>query len=409
MNTLEAEICAHLVSQREAMTGGLAAHVAIPTGKNYSEGLDAYRALIVERLERLGAVVELRSGRKRPGWLRTPSEDRTRVDEDIPPVVVARHADTVSSPRVLFAAHLDTVHDPFGSFRSMEVQPDGVTATGPGVVDMKGGVLVMLAALEALHAQGVKLNWTVLLNSDEETGTFMSEHVLREEAAEHDVGLVVEPALADGSLAVERMGSGQFMIEVFGQSAHVGREFEKGVSAVTELARILTQLAAMAEPAKGMIVNVGPIEGGGVTNAVPAYAACWGNVRYHDAAAGAALGERIDALATEPDAMPRVLVHRHWNRPAKPRTPAVEQLANLARSAAEDLGQTLPFASTGGVCDGNILQDAGLPVIDTLGVRGGNLHRPDEFIELNSLVERAQLLALVILRAQEVDWRAGRA
>src|SRR5690606_3909213 len=104
-------------------------------------------------------------------------------------------------------------------------------ARGPGAADMKGGVLIALCALEALDAAGVDLNWTVLLNSDEETGSFQSARVLREAAKQHDIGICVEPALPGGALAIERMGSGQFMIEVHGRSAHVGREFTKGVSA----------------------------------------------------------------------------------------------------------------------------------------------------------------------------------
>jgi len=275
-----------------------------------------------------------------------------------------------------------------------------VHAVGPGAVDMKGGIELAMATLEALHRHEVDLNWTVLLNSDEETGSFQSERVLREIAAEHDYGIALEPALADGSLAIERMGSGQFKVEAFGRAAHVGREFEKGVSAVTKLGEVLVALGAMADVDAGMIVNVGPLQGGPVTNAVPDYAACWGNVRYRDPEAGERLGMQIDGVATDGDegALPRVVVHRHWNRPAKPLTPGVERFAHLARTAAEDLDQQLPFAKTGGVCDGNILQDAGLPTIDTLGIRGGNLHREDEFIEIPSLVERAQLLAVLLMR-----------
>ena len=147
-----------------------------------------------------------------------------------------------------------------------------------------------------------------------------------------------------------------------------------------------------------MIVNVGPLQGGAATNIVADYAACWGNVRFADAQRGEQLAVAIDALATSAEAMPRVVVHRHWNRPAKPETDAVRQLAQAAAATAHDLDQSLPLASTGGVCDGNILQAVGLPTLDTLGVRGGNLHRPDEFVELASLVERCQLLAVLLAR-----------
>jgi glutamate carboxypeptidase len=147
-----------------------------------------------------------------------------------------------------------------------------------------------------------------------------------------------------------------------------------------------------------MIANIGPLRGGVATNAVPDSAAAWGNVRFPDRAAADEMGAMLDALQTEPDAMPGVSVRRSFNRPAKPLTPATEALALRARGAAEDLGMALPFEKTGGVCDGNIMQDAGLPTIDTVGVRGGGLHTPEEWIDLTSLVERCQMLAILVAR-----------
>jgi glutamate carboxypeptidase len=422
LSELERQVCAAVSKRESAMRADLAAHVAIPTGGNHAAGLDAYRGIVAQRLTRLGAALEVVPGDPRPEWLELPAEGAARTrsgpssprpsgpasparssdpaDHGVPSVLIARgpRAGGASSPRVLIVGHLDTVHDPLGPFQTLTITEGGKTATGPGAVDMKGGIVIALAALEALAECGVPVNWTVLFNSDEETGSFHSIAALQGAARDHDVGLVLEPALPDGSLVVERMGSGQFKIEVFGRAAHVGRDFERGVSAVARLAEVITALGALADPARGVIVNVGPLLGGVVTNAVPDYAACWGNVRFKDESAALALEARFAALATSADAMPRVVAHRLFNRPAKPLTPAVQTLAESARAVAEDLGQKLPFGKTGGVCDGNILQDAGLPTIDTLGVRGGNLQRPDEFIELASLVERAQLLAVLLAR-----------
>lgn len=393
----ERDVTDWLSTRRASMYETLEYHVSIPTGKDYIKGLDLYRLDLTERLKALGATIERRDGAPRPGWMRQPGQsDESQRPH---PILIARHVADPASPHILIAGHIDTVHAPEGDFKELTADADGVNATGPGAVDMKGGIVVALEALRALHEAGVQVNWTFLLNADEETGSFQSEAVLRDEAAKANFGIAIEPALADGSLAIERMGSGQFMIEVHGVSAHVGREFEKGRSAVTKLAEVLLMLARMADPDAGMIVNVGPLQGGPVTNAVPDYAACWGNVRYRDPAAGEDLGRMIDALADDDNANDtQVIVHRHWNRPAKPLTPAVEKFADLAQRTAEDLGQSLPFARTGGVCDGNILQDAGLPTLDTLGVRGGNLHRTDEFVEIASLVERSQLLALILMR-----------
>lgn len=393
----EKSVCDRLTARANVLLDELADHVSIPTGGDHQPGLDAYRAALRARFEAIGATVELVPGRPRPAWLRQPNQPPFDND-NLPPILIARRASSTRGPQVLFAGHLDTVHPPDGDFQVLTKMADGRNVTGPGAVDMKGGILITVAALEALHAEGNEVNWTFILTSDEETGSFQSEAVLREEAAKHDVGLVMEPALADGSLAIERMGSGQFKIEVFGRSAHVGREFERGISAVVKLGEVLTSLGLMADAKRGLIVNVGPLKGGSATNVVPDYAAVWGNVRYRDEAGGEELGAMIDALATEGESLPRVVVHRHWNRPAKPINDAVRALAERAQRTATDLGQQLPFASTGGVCDGNILQSAGLPCIDTLGVRGGNLHRTDEFVEIASLVERAQLMAVLVMR-----------
>lgn len=396
----ERKVCESIAARSHMLLSDLAQHVGIPTGGDHQPGLDAYRNALRIRLEAIGARIDLRQGNPRPAWLRQPNQPPFDNDH-LPPILVARHPGSSDGPRILLAGHLDTVHPPDGDFQLLTKMPGGKHVTGPGAVDMKGGILITLAALEALHAANIDVHWTFVLTSDEETGSFQSEEALRAEAAHHDFGLVMEPALADGSLAIERMGSGQFKIEVFGRSAHVGREFTRGVSAVVKLGEVLTALGRMADPERGLIVNVGPLQGGSATNVVPDYAAVWGNVRYKDAAGGERLGAMIDALATKGDALPRVVVHRHWNRPAKPCTDQVRALAERAQRAAEDLGQSLPFAATGGVCDGNILQSAGLPCIDTLGVRGGNLHRTDEFVEIASIVERAQLMAVLVMRVAE--------
>ncbi|MEM8836442.1 MAG: M20/M25/M40 family metallo-hydrolase, partial [Planctomycetota bacterium] len=372
-------------------------------------GLDRYRDAIVSRLEAMGAATTSHAGPSKPDWLLGGAAG------DPPPTVVCESEairDAGDAVRLLIAGHLDTVFDPAGEFREMVVQPDGKTAIGPGVVDMKGGILIAVVALEALHAAEQRVAWSFLLNSDEETGSFYSHAHLEQAARAHDVGIALEPALPGGALAVQRKGSGQFAIETFGRSAHAGREFEKGVSAVYALARALTEVEKMSDLERGVTVNVGPLRGGIATNAVPDHAIAWGNARYPDPQAADELGAKLDALATSADAMPRVVVHRAFNRPAKPMTPPVERLGMFVRDAAEGIGQSLPFESTGGVCDGNILQSVGLPTVDTLGVRGGGLHTTDEWIELDSLVERAQLLAVTLLRLSESPrdlWREERA
>ncbi|MEM9661694.1 MAG: M20/M25/M40 family metallo-hydrolase [Planctomycetota bacterium] len=387
----ESRVIGAIEKRRAALLDDLRWHVETPTGPGGEDGIDRSRAAIVRRLEAVGGSTVSLPGDPRPEWM--------GGNERIPVSTVTSSSDGKGT-RVLVAGHLDTVHRADGPFQKLTIRGDG-TATGPGCVDMKGGLIIALHAIEALHDVGARVNWSFFLNADEETGTYHSDVALRRVSGEHDFGIALEPALAGGELAVERAGSGQFMVEVEGRSAHVGRAFTDGVSAVTRLGEVLVTCGKMPEPDRGKVLNVGPISGGSVTNAVPDHAQAWGNVRFPDGVVGDELARELDALATAGDGLPRVRVYRSFNRPAKPLQPGTQRLAEMARSAAESLGQSLPFAKTGGVCDGNIMQDAGLPTIDTLGVRGGGLHTPDEWIELASLVERCQLLAVLLLRLSQ--------
>ncbi len=390
----ESRLASVIAARAGAMLEDLRTWVAIPTGGGHAPGLDETRGILVRRLTAIGAAVELIPGDPRPPWLYGEVPGRPPP----PSAICRRSGRSKADSRLLLSGHLDTVHDPTGPFQSLTVSPDGRTATGPGVVDMKGGLVIAVHALEALAESGIDAEWTFVLNSDEETGSYHSETALRHAAGQADVGIVLEPALPDGGLVVERPGSGQFMIEARGRAAHVGRDFGSGVSAVNALCTAVLAAGTFADPGRGKILSVGPLEGGSATNVVPDRARAWGNVRFKTPELGSELERQVRGLATGPDALPATEVFTSFNRPAKPLTPRVRALAESARTAAEHLGQRLPFGSTGGVCDGNILQDAGLPTIDTLGVRGGGLHTPQEWIEIPSLVERAQLLAILIAR-----------
>lgn len=384
-----------IIPRKDEMIADLARYVAIPTGHNHRVGLDTLRAVIVARLEALGAQTTLFPGDPRPDWL---NESGASAGFDPPPTAVCRRMKAGKS-RILLSGHLDTVFDPRGTFQTMSVSADGKTAVGPGVVDMKGGILAALVALEALERCGVESTWTFVLNSDEEVGSYASDRTLRAQAKEHDIGLAFEPALPNGGLVTERKGSGQFILEAFGISAHAGRDFDKGVSAVYALARAISQCETMSDLPSGRTVNIGPVRGGAASNIVPDYAAAWGNVRFPDDAAARVLSSALDALNTAADASPTpgtIRVRHSFARPAKPATPATMRLAETIRAVSESLGVPLPFGSSGGVCDGNNLQAEGLPTLDTLGVKGGGLHTHQEWIELDSLVERATLIASVL-------------
>lgn len=395
-------MCRVVEARRSALLDDLRLHVGIPTGLGHRQGLDETRQRFTDRCRGLGAEVQFIPGEPKPYWLWSgsyPPLEPVVADAPPPPTAIARRL-RGHGPRLLIAGHLDTVHDPGSAFNALTIAADGKTATGPGCVDMKGGLVIAMAALEALEEIGADVSWSFLMNSDEETGSYHSDAALAAAAREHDLGLALEPAMSKGELAIARGGSGQFMLDAFGKAAHVGRDFTAGVSAVAALSESIAAACRLSDAAAGLCVNIGPVHGNLATNVVPDRARAWGNVRFPTPAGADRLRTGLTAL-TRDGAHP-LRVHTSFNRPAKPTTPAVERLALTARAAAEDLGQSLPFATTGGVCDGNQLQAAGLPTIDTLGVRGGGLHTPQEWIELPSLVERAQLLAVLMLRAGSV-------
>jgi glutamate carboxypeptidase len=392
----ERAVCEWIAARRQAMVDELAAWVAIPTGRGFAPGLHRQRALLAARLRALGAVTHDAPCDARPDWLEPGAPPEAGAPAERVDVLVGHRAGG-SGPRVLLSGHFDTVHDPHSAFRELRDAGNG-RATGPGCADMKGGLVVAFTALEALQAAGAAFPWSFVLTPDEETGSFGSAAELARLAGQHDVGFVFEPAGEGGTLITERMGAGQFRIDAYGRTAHAGRDYAKGVSAVRALCRAVLDAEAAGDGA-ARIVNVGPLEGGALTNAVPDHAAAWGNVRFAAPADEAALAAALDALDRGAEGeVPRVRVRRTFNRPAKPCTDAVRALADRVAAASRDLGRELPFGRTGGVCDGNLLQAAGLPCVDTLGVRGGNLHREDEFVELDSLVDRAQLAAVVLLR-----------
>lgn len=415
-NEIEGRVCDAIAKRRKALQDDLRLHVETPTGGRHLPGLDRTREVLTSRLRRLGAAVDLIAGDPRPEWLfGSPGYGAAPAPtpEPLPTAVCRREvgADLERRP-VLISGHLDTVHTPppAGTFTRLTVAGDGRTAVGPGCVDMKGGLVIGLAALECLDEAGVRLPWTFVLNSDEETGSYHSQRAIQSEAARvagaGGIGVALEPAGggAKGELVVERAGSGQFFIEVTGRAAHVGRDFGSGISAVNLLAGIILRLAQSSQPERNIILNVGPIEGGNATNAVPDRARAWGNVRFPSPEMAAVLERDIRQIAEASlPAGGRVRVEFSFVRQAKPPTPETQRLAEICQLAGRVVNpeRNIPLGKTAGVCDGNIMQAAGLPTLDTLGVRGGGLHTPEEWIELDTLVERCQLLAVFLLRASE--------
>jgi glutamate carboxypeptidase len=302
--------------------------------------------------------------------------------------------------RMLFTGHMDTVYPVDHPFQTLTRRGDG-TLNGPGVADMKGGLAVMLAALQAVEASGSAIGYDVVINSDEETGSFSSAGLLTGAARGKIAALTYEPALADGTLAGARGGTGNFSIVVAGRSAHAGRNPEDGRNAIVAAADIAVRLAKIAGP--GLAVNPARIDGGGPNNVVPDRAVLRVNFRpaTHDdiARAQSQIDATVALVAADHDV--RVSVHGSFNRPPKPIDAGAARLFDLVRASGGDLGLDIAWKPTGGVCDGNTIAAAGVAVVDTMGVRGGAIHSVDEFLIPDSLAERAALSAVTILRIAE--------
>ena len=300
--------------------------------------------------------------------------------------------------QLLLTGHMDTVYGADHPFQVVHELAPGVL-NGPGVADMKGGLAAMLAALAAIEAVGADaLGYEVVVNSDEETGSRSSAALISQAARGKRAALTYEPALADGTLAGARSGSVNLALAVRGRSAHAGRNPLDGRNALVAAAALAVRLADATSD--GLSVNPARIEGGGPNNVVPELAVLHVNMRPRDAEA-AKRGERAIAEAL-PTVSARyevaVEVHPGSRRPPKPLDPATLALFGLVREAGADLGIPVAWRDTGGVCDGNNIAAAGVPVVDTMGVRGGSIHSSDEFVLLDSLHERAALSAVTMLR-----------
>ncbi|QBX37590.1 hydrolase [Brevundimonas sp. S30B] len=309
--------------------------------------------------------------------------------------------------QVVLTGHYDTVFPIDSAFQTVAVRADGAL-NGPGIADMKGGISVILAALEAFETHAAKggVGWTVLLSPDEEIGSPGSASLLAELGARGHLGLTYEPALADGSMAGARKGSGNFHLIVRGRSAHAGRAFHEGANAVAGAAAVAVALHALNGQHEGVTVNVAKISGGAALNVVADHAVVRFNVRVPDAEAADWIAKQVDAIAAQPPFEGLSLeLHGGFTRPPKPMDAAQSALFEAVRQAGELLGQSIRWAPSGGVCEGNNLHAAGLPNIDTLGVRGGDIHSDQEFAWPDSFVERAQLSALILCKVAsgEID------
>jgi glutamate carboxypeptidase len=301
-------------------------------------------------------------------------------------------------PRVLMIGHTDTVFEP-GTAAERPFRIEGDRALGPGVSDMKGGLLTGFFAIEALQEAGFDRfgSITYICNPDEEIGSPWSRDVIRAEAANADAALVLEGARENGDIVSARKGVSDYRIEIVGRAAHAGVEPERGRSAVLEAAHKTIQLQALNDRWPGVTVNVGVVQGGTRPNVVAERCTIHVDVRSPHEDTLALAEAAVERLAND-HRVPDVAVNvsgGKWHRPMEKREGGAKLVA-IAIEVAHELGLRLSDAATGGASDANTTSAAGVPTLDGLGPVGGDDHGPKEWLDLTSVVPRVALLAGLI-------------
>lgn len=372
----------------------LVAWAGINSGSGHRAGLDRMRATLRDAFAAFaGAIID------EPECPGTAAALRVRLRPEAP-------------VRILLSGHFDTVYeadDPFQSCRWL----DADRLNGPGVTDMKGGLLTLLAALQAFEAtpDAGRLGWEVLLTPDEETGSHGSRALLREAARANHFGLVYEPARPNGDLVRSRKGTGGAIATCRGRAAHAARVPNDGRNAILGLADFLLAASRIPEDLRGVMVNVGNIRGGGpATNVVPDFATAELDLRVTQASDQPALVARLERVAVAINAREGFSLElKTWfNRPPKEGTPLEEKVFAAWQEAAAAVGVP-PFGwvHTGGASDGNFLSEAGLPNLDGLGPIGDHLHSSRETLVVSSVAQRAQLTALFLHRLARGELTLG--
>jgi len=299
-------------------------------------------------------------------------------------------------PSLLMLCHMDTVW-PVGEVKRRPFRVEGNRAYGPGVFDMKGGIVQAIFALEAARRRGLCSSTVkILFNSDEEIGSPSSRSLIEDLARSAKAVLVLEPSVPpQGALKTFRKGVGMFRIKVVGRAAHAGADPDKGVNAIEELARQIIKLHRLTDPETGTTVNVGVVRGGSRSNVVPAEAWAEVDLRVSSKAEAERVIPLIKGLLPElPGAT--VEVEGGLNRPPMERTESIVALFRHAQRVARELGFELEEAGSGGASDGNFTAALGVPTLDGLGAVGAGGHAVDEYLLLNFMPERTALLTRLL-------------
>jgi glutamate carboxypeptidase len=360
----------------------LRAMVDVDCGTYTPDGVNRVADMCEERFHSTGWKVERRAHEPGPGEMRLGD-------------IVIGTLSGDGGPRLLIIGHTDTVF-PDGTASERPFRVENRKAFGPGVSDMKGGLLAGFFAVEALHELGSLPfgSVTYVCNPDEEIGSPFSGPLIRDLAGEADVAFVLEAARENGDIVSARKGVSDARVEVVGRAAHAGVEPERGRSAVLEAAHKILAFHALNGRWPGVTVNVGVVEGGTRPNVVAERCLLAVDIRGPDERSLGAAEAEVRRIAEEAtlDGTSSAFTLSGWHRPME-KTEATERLVRMAHETADALGFDLRDAATGGASDANTTAAAGVPTLDGLGPVGGREHSPEEWLDLKSVVPRVSLLA----------------
>ena len=303
---------------------------------------------------------------------------------------------SLNDKQVLVVGHLDTVW-PIGTLAERPFRVDDDFAFGPGIFDMKSGVMLAVFAMRAIKELGLatRRSVTLLMTCDEETGSHSSRDVIEEEAQRSYAALVLEPPIPGGTIKTGRKGVGEFELIIRGRPAHAGNDPRSGISAITELAHQILAINKLNDYERGTTLNVGVARGGVLSNVIPAEAHAFIDMRFGTVDEGERLTEAMSHLKPVLDGA-RIEVRGGINRPPLVRTTETGELFEHARRLASEIGYDLKEGSVGGGSDGNFIAALGVPVLDGLGVDGAGAHAEHEHIIISDIPRRAALLTRLI-------------
>lgn len=385
-----------IAAARESMCERVVEWADINTGSHNVHGLDRLSSLLKGSFSELGAEIE---------ELNLPAETIVRSDGELVPVPLGK-ALAIRKRRdaplqIFLGIHSDTVFGVDHPFQKTE-RIDENTLRGPGVADAKGGLVILLKSLETLEASpfAAGIGWEVLINPDEEIGSPGSGLLFREIARRNHLGLIFEPALPGGALVTSRKGSGNFALVVRGRAAHAGRDPTVGRNAIAALAEFIMTINVLNDLNPAISVNMGKIEGGGPVNIVPDLAICRFNIRVASGDDQLVAEQYLSRTVARMNLLDGISADLHGRFHSPPLSTSDERqwLCRSLTECGSDLGVKLEWKGSGGTCDGNRLAAEGLPVVDSLGACGGQIHSVDEYLEIDSLVARSQLTSLFLLK-----------